>query len=211
MARKRYVWGKWRTVLESGVIGAPCPAPSPAEKELIAEQERAAGLELQPLVLKSGERCPCCGALLGFVENERCDSCKNEFFIEVEAPRHEAAPPAAQVVEPRIPRAGSCEYKLVTQRDEFFKSRFNPEALEELINRYADDGWRVVSMTATDFGSFWAQGGGSARQELVVLLERKVGAREGPSAPVPSPAHYSRTMPLALDPTTVRGKDDGEE
>jgi Domain of unknown function (DUF4177) len=190
MARKRNVWGKWRTVLESGVIGASCPAPSEAEKVLIAEQERVAGLEVQPLVLKGGERCPCCGERLVDVENERCSACRNEFFIEVKAPTPEAAPAKAPVIERKPPPAGSCEYTVITQRDEFFKSKFNPEALEELINRYAAEGWRVVSMTATDsfFDSFWAKGGGAARQELVVLLERKVASREAPSAPVVDPA-----------------------
>jgi hypothetical protein len=197
MARKRNVWGRWRTVLENGVIGAPCPAPSDAEKAVIAQQERVTGLEVQPLVLKGGERCPCCGERLADVENERCSSCKNEFFIEVEAPKHGAGPAKAQVIERKPPPAGSCEYKVITQRDEFFKSKFNPEALEELINQYAAEGWRVVSMTATDsfFDSFWAKGGGAARQELVVLLERKVAVNEVPSAPVISPDHYSKDMP----------------
>lgn len=71
-----------------------------------------------------------------------------------------------------------CEYKVVTQRDEFFESKFDPQRLEMLLNNYADEGWRVVSMTATDVGSFWGslwpKGGGAARQELVVLLERRV-------------------------------------
>lgn len=74
---------------------------------------------------------------------------------------------------------GARVYKVVTQRDEFFQSKFNPEALEQLLNQHARDGWRVVSMTATDVGSFmgtfWGKGGGAGRQELVVLLERVVG------------------------------------
>jgi|MudIll2142460700_1097286.scaffolds.fasta_scaffold486571_1 hypothetical protein len=197
MARKRNVWGRWRTVLENGVIGAPCPAPSDAEKALIAQQERVTGLEVEPLVLKGGERCPCCGERLADVENERCSSCKNEFFIEVEAQKPGAGPPKALAIEPKPPPPGTCEYRVITQRDEFFKTKFNPEALEELINRYASEGWRVVSMTATDsfFDSFWAKGGGAARQELVVLLERKVAVNEVPSAPVISPDHYSKDMP----------------
>ncbi len=73
-------------------------------------------------------------------------------------------------------------YKVITQRDEFFKSKFNPEALQNLINKYASDGWRVVSLTATDVGSwvgsFLGKGGGASRQELIVLLERKVSEEE---------------------------------
>ena len=73
------------------------------------------------------------------------------------------------------PPPGTTQYRVITQRDEFFESKFNPESLEALINMHAAEGWRVVSMTATDVGSFWgtfwAKGGGAARQELVVLLD----------------------------------------
>jgi hypothetical protein len=84
---------------------------------------------------------------------------------------------ALQSVPPKR-KPGTKEYKVVTQRDEFFKSKFNPESLQELLNVYASEGWRVVGMTATDVGSFWGtllpKGGGNARQELVVLLERTI-------------------------------------
>lgn len=182
MARKRFVWGMWRDVLESGVIGAPCSEPSEAEQELAAAQERAAGLEIQPLVLKGGDLCPCCGARLEFIENKRCPKCRNDFYVEVEGhgSAQKPAPPTAPVFVPRRVPPGACEYKVITQRDEYFQAKFNPESLERMINMHAADGWRVVSMTATDvgsfFGSFWSKGGGSARQELVVLLERKVPA-----------------------------------
>jgi hypothetical protein len=83
---------------------------------------------------------------------------------------------AAEAPDPRAPPPGTRVYKVITQRDAFFASKFNPETLEKLLNQHARDGWRVVSMTATDvgsfFGSFWAKGGGATRQELVVLLER---------------------------------------
>ena len=88
-----------------------------------------------------------------------------------------AAPPR-QPIEAMRPVPGTKEYKVLTQRDEFFKSKFNPQALEDLINIHAGEGWRVVGMTATDVGSFWGsflqKGGGAARQELVILLERTV-------------------------------------
>jgi hypothetical protein len=177
MARKRFVWGVWREVLESGVAGQPCPVPSEAEKELIGEQERLAGMEFQPLVLKGGEKCPCCGARLEFVENRRCAKCKNEFYVEASAlPREAATAPAWTEPPVEPPPPGTRIYKVITQRDEFFASKFNPEGLERLLNQHAREGWRVVSMTATDvgsfLGSFWGKGGGAARQELVVLLER---------------------------------------
>jgi hypothetical protein len=87
--------------------------------------------------------------------------------------------PGEEGIPPPIrPGPGMSEYKVITQRDEFFGSKFNPEKLEEYINIYAADGWRVVSVTATDVGSFWGsfwnKGGGAVRQELVVLLGRTV-------------------------------------
>lgn len=87
-----------------------------------------------------------------------------------------AEPSPARIRPPLAP--GTRIYRVVTQRDEFFESAFNPVALQELLNELSLDGWRVVSMVATDvgsfFGSFWAKGGGAIRQELVVLLEKIV-------------------------------------
>jgi hypothetical protein len=88
---------------------------------------------------------------------------------------------AAVAREPRASPAAEPDrrrYKVVTQRDEFFGGAFSPEALEQLLNEYAADGWRVVSMTATDvgslFGSAAGKGSGASRRELVVLLEKAV-------------------------------------
>jgi len=54
MARKRFVWGKWREVREDGVIGPVSPTPAAADQELFETQVRLAQLELVPLVLKGG-------------------------------------------------------------------------------------------------------------------------------------------------------------
>jgi hypothetical protein len=74
--------------------------------------------------------------------------------------------------------SGSKQYKVITQRDQFFQSKFNPEALQSLLNLHSSEGWHVVTMTTSDvgsfFGSFWSKGGGSSRQELIVLMERLV-------------------------------------
>ncbi len=174
MARKRFVWGKWREVLESGVIGAPCPEPSQAEQELAEAQERASGLVLQPLVLKGGTKCPCCGALLGFIENSRCLRCKNDFYAEVEAREGEPAPAPVEVFEPKRPPPGTREYRVITQRDEFFGGKFDPMKLQGLMNREAASGWRVVSVAAADVSTFWGSfwTGRGARQELVIVMER---------------------------------------
>jgi hypothetical protein len=82
-----------------------------------------------------------------------------------------AAPEPVQPVEP------GTFYKVLTQRDEFFGGKFDPTKLEDLINAYAKDGWRVVSIATADvstfFGSFWS--GRGARQEIVVFLEKTIG------------------------------------
>ena len=62
------------------------------------------------------------------------------------------------------------EYKILTQKDKWFSGKFNPQALEEAINAYAQQGWRVVSSATADFPS----GFSSSRQEMIIILERNL-------------------------------------
>jgi hypothetical protein len=58
------------------------------------------------------------------------------------------------------------EYKVLTERDGRFSGRFDAESLEEVLNGYAADGWRVASgFLAT---SVWK----SSKTDIVVILER---------------------------------------
>jgi hypothetical protein len=59
------------------------------------------------------------------------------------------------------------QYKVMTQKDRFFSGKFSPEKLEQAINGYAQEGWRVVSMTTARIPTL-----GRDRDELVVLFER---------------------------------------
>ncbi len=59
------------------------------------------------------------------------------------------------------------QYKVLTQKDRFFSGKFSPERLEEALNGYAAEGWRVVSMATAEISGF-----GNKREELIVLLER---------------------------------------
>jgi hypothetical protein len=116
--------------------------------------------------VENGQPCPKCGQKLRkYAWHSRCHFCGVSF-----------EEPAASAEPPPPPPPGTRMYKVVTQRDEYFQSAFNPEVLQTMLNKMALDGWRVVGMTATDvgsfMGSFWAKGGGAARQELVVLLEK---------------------------------------
>ena len=47
------------------------------------------------------------------------------------------------------------QYKVLTQKDRFFAGKFDPQKLEQGINAYAEEGWRVVSMpTANESPAF---------------------------------------------------------
>jgi hypothetical protein len=117
--------------------------------------------------IKYGQPCPFCGVKQEYDDNRRCFKCRRDFVTD-------SLPPI------RIPRDGQREYKVITQRDEFFGGKFDPMLLQELINRHAEEGWRVVSIATADvstfFGTFWA--GHGARQEIIVFLERLVELRE---------------------------------
>lgn len=113
-----------------------------------------------PGPLPEGSACPFCGKALEATTNISCGHCKASFV------------PLAKVEAPSPP-PGAKEYKVLTQRDEWFGGNFSSRALEDAINYLAREGWRVVSMAAADVGSWlgtFKPGGG--RQEIVILLER---------------------------------------
>lgn len=90
--------------------------------------------------------------------------------------RGEKFAPAGGVTETPAPKAapGTRLYKVITQRDEFFGGKFDPEKLEALINKLAAEGWRVVGVATADVSTFWGTlwAGRQARQEMVVFMER---------------------------------------
>ena len=60
------------------------------------------------------------------------------------------------------------QYKVLTQKDRFFSGKFSPEKLQTVINDFAEDGWRVVSVTSADFPGMMQH-----RNEIVVVLEKE--------------------------------------
>jgi NADH pyrophosphatase NudC (nudix superfamily) len=84
------------------------------------------------------------------------------------APQVTAAPSAAPVV------VGSArqlyEYMVLTQKDRVFGGKFNPLQLQEALNGFARQGWRVVEAATTTFPGFSGN-----REEIVFILERPVG------------------------------------
>lgn len=61
------------------------------------------------------------------------------------------------------------EYKVLSQKDKWFSGKFDPIVLEQAINAYAQQGWRVIGCATADIPGF-----GATRQEFITLLERKV-------------------------------------
>ena len=61
------------------------------------------------------------------------------------------------------------EYKVLSQKDKWFSGKFDPAILEQAINAYAQQGWRVISCATADIPGF-----GAARQEFITVLERQV-------------------------------------
>jgi len=59
------------------------------------------------------------------------------------------------------------EYKVLTQKDKWFSSKFDPETLEKAVNAYADQGGEVMTMATAEFRSTFGK-----REELIVLMER---------------------------------------
>lgn len=90
--------------------------------------------------------------------NEEVVACLSEIrdlLLTQCQPRHSASTESAT------------EYKVLTQKDKWFSGKFDPAKLEEALNAYAEQGWRVRSATTATIPGF-----GNNREELVVLLER---------------------------------------
>lgn len=95
-----------------------------------------------------------------------CINCKQRFVIrEYQGGKIESvAVPAVKDI--KIPARK--EYKVLTRKDDWLTEEVNPEALENILNEYASQGWRVVSaVTAQVFGILAGK-----RDEIVIILER---------------------------------------
>ncbi len=60
------------------------------------------------------------------------------------------------------------EYKVLSQQDHL-SGILEAKKLEETLNIYAKEGWRVISMTTGQIVS-----PGAVRDEFVIVMERKV-------------------------------------
>jgi hypothetical protein len=64
------------------------------------------------------------------------------------------------------------EYKVLTQKDKWFSGKFDPEKLEQAMNAYAEQGWKVITCTTAMFPGMLTGG----REEMITILERTKGA-----------------------------------
>ena len=60
------------------------------------------------------------------------------------------------------------EYKVLTQKDKFFSRKFDPEQLQNALNSYSTEGWRVVTAATAEIGA-----GIGSREEIIFILERE--------------------------------------
>jgi hypothetical protein len=59
------------------------------------------------------------------------------------------------------------EYKVLTKEDRRWTGKFSPESLEQVLNSYATEGWRVVSTLPV--ASIWSV----STSQVMILLERE--------------------------------------
>ena len=61
------------------------------------------------------------------------------------------------------------QYKVLSQKDKWFSGKFDPLKLEEALNAYAQQGWKVIACATADIPGFTGQ-----RQEFITVLEREI-------------------------------------
>jgi hypothetical protein len=108
--------------------------------------------------------CEACGA--ADQEGKFCGKCGST--LTAEGPSTVKAAPAK-----KSPVVGAqselFEYMVLTQKDRVFGGKFNPLQLQEALNGFAQQGWRVIEAATTTFPGFSGN-----REELVFVLERRV-------------------------------------
>jgi hypothetical protein len=62
---------------------------------------------------------------------------------------------------------GPKQYKVLTQKDKWFSGKFDPDKLEQALNSYASQGWRLSGVATAS-----VPGLGGARDEMVLVMER---------------------------------------
>lgn len=61
------------------------------------------------------------------------------------------------------------EYKVLSQKDKWSSGKFDPALLEQALNSYAKQGWRLVSAFSANIPGMFGD-----RDEAVMILERDI-------------------------------------
>ncbi len=59
------------------------------------------------------------------------------------------------------------EYKVITQKDNWFTANFDSYSIQKALNELALEGWRLVTVTTQRYGGI-----GQSRDEIFFFLER---------------------------------------
>ena len=126
-------------------------------------------------------QCPFCNQKLECDDGQenqlaKCPSCGEEVVPVNENPGSGPMNNRSFHTSQNIPRQrmtdgkilnGQKEYKVLTQKDEWFSGKFAPDLLEKAINAYASQGWRVIAATTASFPGFTGN-----REEMIIIMER---------------------------------------
>ena len=126
--------------------------------------------------------CPFCSQKMecdDALENQtiKCPSCGEEIVPVKETPASQpmdnfsfTEPQGVQQQQKSVSKNANRmkEYKVLTQKDKWFSGKFAPELLEQAINSYASQGWRVVAATTASFPGVFS----GNREDMIIIMER---------------------------------------
>jgi hypothetical protein len=110
--------------------------------------------------------CETCGA--NNQAGKFCGKCGSSLSPAQEMPHAQNVVAVSAGPSPRS-SSQKVEYMVLTQKDRVFGGKFNPVQLQEALNGFAQQGWRVIEAATTSF-----PGMTGSREELVFILEREL-------------------------------------
>jgi len=107
-------------------------------------------------------KCPSCGEEIVPIKENLISNAKDNY--------HFTAPQGNLQCQKSVSTVANRmkEYKVLTQKDKWFTGKFAPELLEQAINSYALQGWRVIAATTASFPGLLS----GNREEMVIIMER---------------------------------------
>jgi hypothetical protein len=112
------------------------------------------------VIVNPSQPCPSCGNKVP--NNSEMSSQAPQWFVENNF-SHATIPNGEIGMKQR-------RYKVLTQKDKWFSSKFDPNALEGALNAYAEQGWRVISCATAEIPGIF---GGTNREEMIIIMERE--------------------------------------